>query len=167
VNTYLGLWSRIHYMDTWYTMPVDPNRPLKASQNWHRDPEDVKQIKAFLYLVDVDESTGPFQYIPGSRRTGGPYHHLWRRRSQAYPPAKELEARIPPSKWLTCTGPAGLFILCDTTGIHRGGFATRNARLFSTWTWVTPAAFLKRRFSLAPGMAPDPLSDAARRGLLG
>ena len=41
-----------------------------SSQRWHRDFNDRHLLKAFLYLVDVDEETGPFEYVPRSAPGG-------------------------------------------------------------------------------------------------
>ena len=38
------------------------------SQRWHRDFDDSHLLKVFLYLVDVDEQTGPFEFVAGSAR---------------------------------------------------------------------------------------------------
>ena len=50
----------------------------------------------FLYLVDVDEQMGPFQYVPGSQ-PGGPYADAWpwQPLGQNYPTEEELEALHP------------------------------------------------------------------------
>jgi Phytanoyl-CoA dioxygenase (PhyH) len=145
VNSYLGLWSKLYYFDLWYTLPVKANQRAAASQMWHRDPEDRKLVKVFLYFSEVDGDSGPLQYVPGSRRSGGPYSHLWRKYYQAYPPEGEFELEIPRSEWITGLASPGTFILVDTTGFHRGGFATKHPRLTATWTFVTPASYLVRR----------------------
>src|SRR6476646_6160444 len=62
-NAYLGLWSKLEYVDLWYTPPA-PDQGRKSSQRWHRDFNDRHLLKAFIYLVDVDENTGPFEYVP-------------------------------------------------------------------------------------------------------
>jgi hypothetical protein len=153
VNSYLGLWSKLYYFDLWYTLPVKGDRQATASQTWHRDPEDRRLVKIFLYFSEVDKESGPLQYIPGSRRSGGPYSHLWPKRHQAYPPENEIEAEIPRSEWFTGLASPGTFILVDTTGFHRGGYATKHPRLTATWTFVTPASYLARRVEIerAPG----------------
>ena len=61
-NTYLGMWAKLEYVDVWYTPPSTGRAP--SSQRWHRDFNDRHLLKAFLYLVDVDEETGPFEYVP-------------------------------------------------------------------------------------------------------
>jgi hypothetical protein len=41
------------------------HEPLTASQLWHRDRDDVKVLKLFTYLSDVeDEASGPFTFYP-------------------------------------------------------------------------------------------------------
>jgi hypothetical protein len=71
-NTYLGLWSKLEYVDMWYSVPQPADKDRVSSQRWHRDFNDKHLLKAFLYLVDVDETTGPFQFVPGSQ-AGGRY----------------------------------------------------------------------------------------------
>ena len=68
-NAYLGMWSKLEYVDVWYTPPAGGDE-RKSSQRWHRDFNDRHLLKAFLYLVDVDEDTGPFEYVPRSAPGG-------------------------------------------------------------------------------------------------
>ena len=75
-NTYHGFWSKLQYLDFWYTPPVPADTPRRVSQHWHRDYDDRHLLKVFIYLVDVDDDTGPFEFIPGSE-PGGPYGELW------------------------------------------------------------------------------------------
>ncbi|MGH7874351.1 MAG: phytanoyl-CoA dioxygenase family protein, partial [Candidatus Binatia bacterium] len=70
VCRYLGMFSRVIDMDLWCNVPTEG--PDTYSQAWHRDPDDRKLVKTFLYLQDVGETTGPFCYIPGSHN-GGPF----------------------------------------------------------------------------------------------
>ena len=75
-NTYLQMWSKLEYLDVWYSVPQPKEANRVSSQLWHRDYNDKHLLKAFLYLVDVDEEMGPFQYIAGSQ-PGGPYADAW------------------------------------------------------------------------------------------
>ena len=127
-NTYLGLWSKLEYVDIWYSVPQPADADRIASQRWHRDFNDKHLLKAFLYLVDVDEGTGPFEYVPGSA-PGGRYADAWpwRPLGENYPPDDELEKRIPDDGIRTFTAPKGTMVFCNTSGFHRGGFATRAA----------------------------------------
>jgi hypothetical protein len=164
VNSYLGLWAKLIHFDLWYTIPLTAERPAVASQQWHRDPEDEKLIKVFMYFSDVDEGAGPFQYVPGTT-PGGPFAHVWPKTSildATYPPATQFEAVLPPANWISCTGGAGALVFCDTNGFHRGGFATTHERILATWTFVTPASLFPRRFNIESGTVQSELSPAAK-----
>jgi len=140
-NTYLGLWSKLEYVDMWYSVPQPEEAARIASQRWHRDFNDKHLLKAFVYLVDVDEGTGPFQYVPGSA-PGGRYGDAWpwRPLGENYPPEEELERRIPEDAVKTFTGPKGTLLFCNTAGFHRGGFATTAPRVLATATYSSPAS---------------------------
>jgi hypothetical protein len=170
VNAYLGLWAKLIYTDVWHSIPVDAEAGRRiGSQHWHRDPEDRRMIKIYLYFSDVHAGAGPLEYVRGSASTGsGPYRALWpwRPRGDRYPPDEALERRIPAAERLSCVGAPGTIIFCDTNGFHRGGIATTGVRLVATWTFVTPAAMAMlspRRFhvpDLDRGQIPQ--SPAAR-----
>ena len=167
VNAYLGLWTKLTYCDQWYTVPVPAGAERTASQNWHRDHVDRHLVKVFVYLSDVDAGAGPFEYVAGS--TGeGPYASLWPwvPGEDHYPPPGELEQRIPSSAIRTLTGPAGTMILCNTSGFHRGGFATESGRILWRYNYSSPASLVltKRRFRVDLSRFGD-LSDAARFAL--
>jgi hypothetical protein len=140
-NTYLGLWSKLEYVDMWYSVPQASDADRIASQRWHRDFNDKHLLKAFLYLVDVDAGTGPFEYVPGSA-PGGRYEDAWpwRPLGENYPPDGELERRIPEDGIRTFTAPKGTLVFCNTSGFHRGGFATDEPRVLATVTYSSPAS---------------------------
>ncbi len=140
-NTYLGMWSKLEYVDVWYSVPQPAEAQRISSQRWHRDYNDKHLLKVFLYLVDVDEEMGPFQYVPGSQ-PGGPYAHAWpwQPLGQNYPTEEELEALIPASSIKAFTAPKGTLIFCNTAGFHRGGFSTTDPRVLATATYSSPAS---------------------------
>jgi hypothetical protein len=140
-NAYLEMWSKLEYVDVWYSVPQPESGQRISSQRWHRDYNDKHLLKVFLYLVDVDEQMGPFQYVAGSQ-PGGPYESAWgwEPLGQNYPTEEELEARIPPEAVKTFTGPAGTLLFCNTAGFHRGGFSTTQPRVLATATYSSPAS---------------------------
>jgi hypothetical protein len=140
-NTYLGLWSKLEYVDLWYSVPQPADADRISSQRWHRDFNDQHLLKAFLYLVDVDAGTGPFEYVPGSA-PGGRHADAWpwRPLGDNYPPDGELEQRIPEDGFRTFTAPKGTMVFCNTSGFHRGGFATEKPRVLATVTYSSPAS---------------------------
>jgi ectoine hydroxylase-related dioxygenase (phytanoyl-CoA dioxygenase family) len=140
-NAYLRMWSKLEYVDEWYSVPQPAEAERISSQRWHRDFNDKHLLKAFLYLVDVDESMGPFQYVPGSQ-PGGPYADAWAWRplGENYPSEEELEERIPSKAIKVFTAPKGTLIFCNTAGFHRGGFSTTKPRVLATTTYSSPAS---------------------------
>jgi hypothetical protein len=151
VNSYRGLDTRLIHANYWYTVPYRGAPERIASQQWHRDPEDAHVVKVFLYLSDVNENAGPFEYVRDSK-PGARYGDFWpwggNERPSRYPPPEELARRVDPDDFLTLTGPAGTFIFCDTSGFHRGGFARTKARVLATWTYVSTSARKSNRHFL-------------------
>src|SRR5436190_20616769 len=114
-NTYLGMWTKLEYVDVWYTPPVE-NGDRRSSQRWHRDFNDRHLLKAFLYLTDVEADAGPLEYVPRSA-PGSELDHLWpwRPLGQNYPPEDDLEAKIS-GHAVSFTAPRGTLIFCNTSG---------------------------------------------------
>jgi len=129
--------ARVHR----YSVPQAESSERVSSQRWHRDYNDKHLLKAFLYLVDVDEDMGPFQYVPGSQ-PGGPYADAWAWTplGQNYPTEEELEERIPASAAHAFVAPKATLIFCNTAGFHRGGFSTTDPRVVATATYSSPAS---------------------------
>jgi hypothetical protein len=138
-NAYLRMWSKLEYVDVWYTPPAGADE-RRSSQRWHRDFNDRHLLKAFVYLVDVDENAGPFEYVPRSA-PGGELDQLWpwRPLGENYPPDDEFAQKVN-GRSVTFTAPKGTIIFCNTSGFHRGGFATGKARALATLTWDSPAS---------------------------
>ncbi len=148
VNNYMDMWTKLKTFILIRTIPVHDSAPTQ-SQCWHRDPEEKRMCKVFIYLTDVDEQSGPFIYIPESRY-GLKWGHLFMQRPPegAYPDASALEKSIPAEKHRTFTGKAGTVIFCDTSGLHKGGYAKEKERLMFTAFYSAPT------FSEAPRYVP-------------
>jgi hypothetical protein len=148
-NSYLGRFSRLYHADVWNTIPLTQRAQLTGSQRWHRDPEDIKLLKIFLYLTDVEITSGPLHYIRNSRG-GEKYGHLWPQKLPlgSHPPAEELEAKLSPDDLQVCLYPAGTFVFVDTTGFHMGGRASESRRVLATWAYVSEVAPWQRVFNL-------------------
>jgi hypothetical protein len=140
-NTYLEMWSKLEYVDVWYSVPQPAEAERVSSQRWHRDYNDQHLLKVFLYLVDVDEQMGPFQYVPDSQ-PGGTYSNAWpwTPLGDNYPTEEELETLIPSTSIRAFTAPKGTLIFCNTAGFHRGGFSTTSPRVLATATYSSPAS---------------------------
>lgn len=130
VNAYMGLFSKLFYFELRVTLPVSAGAKPVQSQRWHRDPEDKKMCKVFIYLTDVDEGSGPFTYVLQSHY-GGKWRGIFPQRPPQgmYPAEGAIEAIVPPEDIKVCTGRAGTVIFCDTSGLHKGGYAVSRERI--------------------------------------
>jgi hypothetical protein len=168
-SSYLQMWPKLEHLDMWYSLPVGSGGERRASQLWHRDFDDRHLLKAFLYLADVDAETGPFEYVPGSQ-PGGRYAgiHPWAPMAIGRISEKELGKYVPANEVRTFTAPKGTIIFCNTSGLHRGGFAETKPRVLSTVTYCSPAslhALTRRNYSLAPRSETSSLDPVVRYAL--
>ncbi len=96
-NAYLRMWSKLEYVDFWYSVPIPADSDRILSQRWHRDFDDGHLLKAFLYLVDVDAGAGPFEFVAGSARGGDlAGFYPWYPLSPAYPSQSEFDEAVRP-----------------------------------------------------------------------
>lgn len=146
VNAYFGLYAKLYYLTLNVTLPVGEGVLAIASQRWHRDPEDRRMCKVFLYLNDVDETAGPFMYVTKSCY-GLKYGNLFPQRPPigVYPDAAILEKTIDKADIKVCTGRAGTIIFCDTSGLHKGGYAIAKERIMFTAGYRTNGAVTPNR----------------------
>jgi len=84
-----------------------------------------KQFKAIIYLSDVSEQNGPFQFLVGSNTRRSVLSTLGYSRGKANLKRfadQDIDClcRTHPGAVATITGSAGDVILVDTRGIHRG-----------------------------------------------
>lgn len=138
MSGYLGLSARLKYVDLWCKLPSRAGDPALDSERWHRDHEDRRVVKLFVYLHDVDASMGPLEYLWGTH-PGARYGSVFPARPAlgSYPRAAAVEEAMPVSQAFTCTGEAGTLILCDTTGLHRAGPARSRPRILFTATYAS------------------------------
>jgi hypothetical protein len=97
---------------------------------WHRDRPDRRQTKAILYLSDVEQADGPFQYLRASHRPSEILRDLVHEdfefnQSRFEDVQVDALVRRAPQRVHTITGAAGTLVLADTRGIHRGMPMTR------------------------------------------
>jgi len=140
VNSYLGCWAKLRFVDLWMNLEADDSEPAIDSECWHRDNEDLRIVTLFVYLNDVGTEQGAFNYIKRSHRDGihgdvfpanPPFG--------SYPSSEDIFAQIPTSTITTCVGGEGTTIICDTSGLHRGGRVTSGSRLLLTARYFTEA----------------------------
>lgn len=156
VNEYMRMCSYFFYLTLNITTPVNPGSEAVQSQRWHGDPEDKIMCKVFLYLTDVDEGSGPFTYVLGTQY-GGRWRHLFHDQ-----PPRGMRAPLRPINELVlasdiklCTGRAGTIIFCDTSGYHRGGYATKRERIMLTLGYCSCASAYPMRVRFEKGFIDE------------
>jgi len=130
VQKYLGMPCRLKEVRVMLDRPT-ASEP-RASQKWHRDPDDWMTVGVFVYLRDVDTNAAPFCYIP-SHRCGSLHGRVgsFRRfsRWQTLPDAM-METLIPREHWVEVTGATGTATFVDIAACyHRVKPAVSSRRL--------------------------------------
>ena len=100
-------------LTAWWSSPTGA-APQQA-ELFHRDKDDWRFLKLFLYLTDVTEDSGPHIYVPSSHRYGGPEFRRQRRYDDTEVSRVFGEAGIH-----QFIGPRGTAFLENTYGLHRG-----------------------------------------------
>lgn len=115
-NGYLGLHSTLRALELWRTRPT-PGEAVQT-QLWHRDADDVVNLKLFLYLTDVTRPAGPLTYAPRTHPLGGrrgtPEHDADHRSTD-----EQMAQVVPPGEWRVLEGPPGTIVFADTRGYHK------------------------------------------------
>ena len=94
----------------------------RSVQTFHRDLDDWRFVKVFIYLTDVNETSGPHTYVRGTHKTKG------RLRGKPYR-LEDLEQRYGPDAILRIVGKGGTSFVADTYGIHKGEVPVSSPRL--------------------------------------
>jgi hypothetical protein len=134
VCEYLGYIPQLNYLTVEKTIPLDDVSPV-FSQNWHRDPEEKKTMKVFIYVSDVLLVNGPFIYAKKSQPSSKHFTnrvHPQKLPHGSYPSENDVLQTINSEDIVLAEGKAGTVIFCDTAGLHRGGLAKSGERIMST-----------------------------------
>ena len=131
---YLGCIPTLSGLSAYWSLPGAA--PALYTQQFHRDLDDWRFVKLFVYLTDVDHDAGPHAYVRQS--------HLSPARLRASPYSQQAVDRYGRDKVLTMLGPRGTAFIADTYGIHAGTVPTRQPRLL-----------LQAQYSLLPVYAFD------------
>ena len=130
---YFGIGAVVHPPQLYWscTTPssASPETAATLARLFHWDYDGVAGLRLHMYLTDVDESTAPMEYLPGSHRLGAlPSHAL--RHADLGAADVDVWSAFAPSDVRTITGPAGTTFLSDSQGLHRGTTPRSGDRLF-------------------------------------
>jgi hypothetical protein len=158
IASYLGCKPTISSIGVRWSFPG--SREGSDVQHFHRDPDDWRFLKFFVYLTDVDEASGPHVFVRGTHRTGGQL------RARTYD-AAEIERSYGKDRIATVIGPRGTSFIADTYGIHQGAPPQQRSRLILQvqYSLLPIYAFIYRPQSL-PATAGRDLDPYVNRLIL-
>ncbi len=142
IENYIGLPVAFHGV---HLRKDFPSNNQFGTLLWHKDAEDRRMFKAIVYLSDVEEKHGPFQYIPKSLTKATSlnyyrtYYKIWKSGYLGISD-EQIKGIIPQSQWKLCPGPAGTVIFVDTRAVlHHGTLRSEErSALFFTYTANPP-----------------------------
>ena len=101
----------------WLNFPTDSES--KETQLWHRDSDDLVNLKVFIYLNDVNQNNGPFCFIRKTHPFGS-LHIKPQLNENGRVSDEEMNKCVLKKDRLHCLGPEGTIIFADTCGYHKG-----------------------------------------------
>lgn len=121
VSGFLGAKPTISLLTAWWSMPSKDGK-AEEGERFHRDVDDIRFVKLFCYLTDVDETSGPHMFVPGSQNVDK------LNKIRRYEDSEIVDV-FGANSLSTFTGKAGTAFLENTYGFHRGIPPTRKPRL--------------------------------------
>jgi hypothetical protein len=144
-NGYLRLRSTLRALDLWLTEPTPG--PAVQTQLWHRDADDVMNVKMFVYFTDVTRAAGPLCYAPATHPLGG-RRQLPERDEQSRSTDDQLAAIVPQREWVLCEGRPGTVVFADTCGYHKQLKPEGAERMLLMAHYVSATPYVQRELEL-------------------
>jgi hypothetical protein len=117
---FLGATPTISNVNAWWSFG-DKDRPEEA-QNFHRDVDDYKFCKLFIYLTDVTSDSGPHVYVSKT-------HDSKKLRAIRRYTDDEIIQTFGKENIVELTRPKGSCFLVNTYGFHKGLLPRKGRRL--------------------------------------
>lgn len=115
VENYIGL--PLSYNGVYFRRDI-ANNIEQGSRLWHIDKEDRKILKVIIYVNDINDHTGPFEYIPPDFTSEIAKALKY---TSGYISDKIMKQFLAPENYKSCTGSVGTVIFAATGSIfHRG-----------------------------------------------
>ena len=113
LSTYFGCPYKLDYITAWWSFKNKLTESKEKTQYFHRDIDNFNFIKLFLYLTDVDELSGPHQYIKFTHKKDFGF-----KLSTKVVDINTLHKNID-NDIHTFSGKSGSVVLENTLGLHR------------------------------------------------
>jgi hypothetical protein len=126
---YLGVVPIIDILAMWWTFPGSLEAPSsKFAQKFHFDLDRIKWLKFFIYLTDVESTSGPHVYVEGSHKRDREGRNI-RRKGYVRIEDNTIEQAYGKEKIIEITGKRGTMFLADTRAFHKGKTPVSGDRL--------------------------------------
>jgi ectoine hydroxylase-related dioxygenase (phytanoyl-CoA dioxygenase family) len=116
-ENYFSSFPILSAINMWWSVPSTKIDSV-AGQLYHFDMDRIKFLKFFIYLTDVNSSSGPHCYVEGSHKPNSKKHFL--KRGYVRIPDNEIIRSYPEEKIKEINGEAGTIIVGDTSCFHKG-----------------------------------------------
>jgi len=120
VASFLGAQPTISNVNMWWS--YSGHNEAEQAQNFHRDFDDIKFCKLFIYLTDVEKENGPHVFVKGSSNQSKLL------KIKRYTDS-QIEEAFGPENILEFVRPKGSMFLVDTYGFHKGLLPQKGNRL--------------------------------------
>lgn len=150
VSRFLGCKPTIGYMASWWSYATGTG--AQQAEIFHRDVDDWRFVKLFVYLTDVTPESGPHKYVLHSSQQT---ELTEIRRFED----DEVAQTFGEENIRTMTAPAGEGFLEDTYGLHKGQPVQSGHRLlFQVVYTLTPLPYAPKTpvAAMPAGVAYDP-----------
>ena len=108
---------------------------LADTRQWHVDIEDQRMMKILIWLDDVAEDGGPFEYVslPHTRQAVRSLRYV-----SGFVGDAEMAGVVDRDNWRTATGPRWTAVVCDTAAVfHRAQPPVGRDRYSVTFSWTS------------------------------
>jgi hypothetical protein len=101
----------------------------QVSWTWHYDNHPVEVLKVMIYLTDVSESNGPFEYLRSSRTMEGIYRNPTPLSGYGRVSSREVQGYLAEgAESQKVTGPRGTLLFFDDNVVHKANVAQSGYR---------------------------------------
>jgi hypothetical protein len=165
-ENYFGL--PVAYHGAYFRRDIANNIEEK-SRLWHIDIEDLRVLKVIVYLQDVNEESGPFEYIPLSLTQSVAKKLNY---THGYISSQKMQWALSNSYYQSCTGKAGTVVIAATGSVfHRGKIPVASDRfaLFFDYTSRFPKLSFLNSYSMTQEnllLLSSKVSESQRQSLL-
>lgn len=143
----------------WASFACDNNsQAIASAQVFHMDYDYLDDIKLFVNLSDVDQASGPLEYVAGSHRPG--HKKIWSSESISVERVWSMHSRENRSLF---TGKKGEVYISDNRGLHRdappeqGAWKLAIQVNFSRNQFGSEKVYASQRVALSPDWPSYPI----------